>query len=634
MRIRFAILSLGLPAALAGCAVSTTTTQSLSAGSSTGTTSAAVSGPTAIQGVVEDGTTPIAGAHVYLMKANGSAYGTASVSLLSASSTGYSDSVGAYVLTDSNGNYAIPGTYTCSSQDQVYLYALGGNAGHGPNPAIGLLAAIGNCPAAETPSPEKFNINEITTVGTAYAIAGFASDAAHVAFSGTPLALVDIQNAFANAPNLYTTAGASLSTTPAGNGSVPNELIDTLANTIASCPRSSGAFSACDALFAIALSSAGTMPTDTATAMLNIAHNPGNNVATLFGLATGNTPFSPSLPAPPNDFTIGINYTGGGLNSPYAIAIDGEGNAWIANLGNSTITKLAPTGATLTTSAGNNNGNPIGPVGVAIDLSGNAWIVNAVSSSLTKYAASGALLSPASGYFGGGLAVPQAIASDSLGNIWVANYLNSVSKFSNGGTPISPANGYTGGGVGGPVAIAIDPSGDVWIANSNSVPSSVTKLSGVGAAMSPASGYIGGGLDNPFSIAIDSGGDAWVANYSNNSVSKLSSSGTPISPDSGFTGAGLSLPFAIAVDGAGNAWVANSGANSISELSNEGSVLSPGGFTGGLLNGPQAVAPDGSGNIWVANGNDISVTQLIGVSVPVVTPLVTGIKNNQLGTRP
>jgi hypothetical protein len=628
MRKSLAILSFGFTVVLTGCA-----TSSGAFGPATTTVSAA----TALQGSVHGGSTPVAGAHVYLMKANNTGYGQPSVSLLEASATGLQDSIGAYVVTDSQGNYAVPAAYACSGQDQVYLYVVGGNAGYGTNSGVGLMAAVGDCPQQQFSGTLTYAVNEITTVGTAYAIAGFATDATHVSYSGSALGLTGLQNAFANVTNLYTpSSGTLLGTTPAGNGQVPSQAINTLANVIASCVLTSGPGSpSCETLFSNATSASGAAPPDTANAMLNIAHNPGANVSKLFNLAAQNSPFGPSLAAMPNDFTLGINFTGAGLNNPYAIAIDGEGNAWVANVGNSTVSKLTPLGAPLSPASGNTNGTPIGPVGVAIDLSGDAWIVNAVSSSLTKYSSSGALLSPATGYFGGGLAVPQAIASDALGNTWVANYQNSVSKFSNGGTPISPAGGYAGGGIAGPVALAVDASGSIWLANTQGNPSSVSKLTSAGQAISPGTGYFGGGLSTPFGIAIDSAGNAWVANYTGNSVTKLSNSGTPLSPASGFTGGGLSLPYAIAVDGGGNAWVANSGSYSISELSSSGQPLSPsGGFTGGLLNGPQAIAADGSGNIWVANGDDISVTELLGASVPVVTPLVTGIKNNILGTRP
>src|ERR1039458_7169186 len=267
-------------------------------GCSLGTTSA----PTpeaglAISGSVHGGQSPIVGAHVYLFAANATGYGgaglspssnNASVSLLNAANTGLSDSVGAYVLTNSTGGFTITGDYSCTLNQQVYLYSLGGSSSSTTNSAAGLLAVLGNCPggssafAAGTPF---VSVNEVSTVAAAYAFAGFATDALHVSSSGTALAETGIANAFANSANLAgISTGVALATTPAGNGTVPQSEINTLANILAACVNSTGpSFAACSTLFSNAESagSSGTAPTDTATAAINIAHNPGANIAAL-----------------------------------------------------------------------------------------------------------------------------------------------------------------------------------------------------------------------------------------------------------------------------------------------------------------------------------------------------------------
>ena len=624
MRPRPSALCLCFPALLAGCAAGGAFNDS-----PTSLPAAAVTG------TILGGAQPIAGAHVYLLAANSAGYGQSSISLLQQSATGASDSFGPYVTSDSTGHFALPGGYSCTSATQTYVFALGGNAGSGANSAVSLMTALGTCPEAS--APVSVVVNEISTVAAVYALAGFATDPTHVSHSGSPLAQLDIQNAFLNAANIANpSTGQVNQLTPAGNGQVPWKTVNTLANILARCVQSNGpASTSCSLLFANSVSAGGVIPNNTAAALLNIAHNPGANVVPLYSLGASGGAFSPALPTAPNDFTLGINYTGGGLNGSYSIAIDAFGDIWVANLGDSTVSKLTSAGVPLSPSAGFNNGNPLGPVAITVDLSGNAWIVNALTSSLIKYTSSGALLSPSPGYTGGGVALPEGLATDANGDIWIANFVNSASKFSNGGTPISPSYGYTGGGIGRPVGIAIDSSGAVWLANSSGSVNSITKLSPAGQAISPASGFNGGGLNRPFSIAIDANGNAWAANYIGNSVTKFNSAGEPLSPSTGFTGGGVSRPFAIAVDGGGNAWLANYGTYSISEINNQGVAMSPPtGYTGGTINGPQSLAIDGTGSIWVANSNDISVTQLVGAAVPVVTPLAAGIKNNTLGTRP
>jgi hypothetical protein len=184
------------------------------------------------------------------------------------------------------------------------------------------MTAVGKCPASGTLQavvPFIF-INEVTTVASVYALAGFMTDLAHVSSSGTPLAQAGIAQAFATVNNLVNIAtGTALAVTPAGNGTVPQTEINSLANILASCVNSNGASSPpCTTLFANAQSGS-TAPTDTVTAALYIAQNPGANISNLFAIPLPTSPFQPSLSIAPNDFTIALNFTGG-LSQPLAIA--------------------------------------------------------------------------------------------------------------------------------------------------------------------------------------------------------------------------------------------------------------------------------------------------------------------------
>jgi hypothetical protein len=595
-----------------------------------------------LAGSVHGGQQPIVGAHVYLFAANTTGYGQPSLPLLNASVTGLSDSIGAYVTTDPQGGFTITGDYSCTPNTQVYLYTLGGNPGAGVNSGAGLLAALGNCPSSGSflATVPFISVNEVTTVAAAYAMAGFATDSTHVSSSGTPLAQTGIANAFANAANLAAiSTGVAVTITPAGNGTVPNTTINSLANILAACVNSNGpASTPCSTLFSNSLSggTSGTAPSDTATAIINIAHNPGANIAALFTLSTATSPFAPALAAMPNDLSLVLRYTFPNITSQsfLTIAIDGTGNAWIPNDATNSVFELSSNGTLISPSTGYGVGQLLVPTSIAVDGSGNAWIANFGNSSLTKLAGNGAVVSPASGLTGGGLNNPLGIAVDGSGNAWITNNSGaSVSKFSTAGTAISPVSGYAGGGINHPVAVAIDSSGNAWTTNISN--HTISKFSNAGVAISPPSGYAGGGLNGPFSIAIDGFGNAWIANGNlvNNmdTITKLSSDGTPVSPSSGLSGGGLSFPTAIAVDGAGNIWVANIGAT-ISEFSNSGVAISP--STGYSL-GPRflnAIALDGSGNVWVTT--DADVVMFVGAATPVVTPIATGVRNNALGARP
>jgi hypothetical protein len=589
-----------------------------------------------LTGSVHGGQQPIAGAHVYLFAANNTGYGQPSVSLLNAASTGASDSLGAYILTDANGGFTITGDYACTPNTQVYLYTLGGNPGAGVNSAAALLAALGNCPSSGSfvASIPFIQVNEVTTIAAAYAMSGFATDAIHVSSSGTPLALIGIANAFANAANLADiSTGNALSTTPAGNGTVPQAEIDSLGNILAACVNSAGPGSTpCSTLFSNTLSggTSGSAPSDTATAAINIAHNPGANVQTLSDLSTPTSPFQPTPFRALTDFTVAISFADPSLNAVGSIAIDGSGNVWTFNTsgsGSNWVAKLSPLGSVLSGANGYPVGSDVASGGqkLAIDQNGNAWLTG--STYIYRISGSGTVSAfqpdEGSAYYD--------IAIDGSGNVWT----NSTS-----GTPnlveLSPSGTdlhFTSAAPIGNRALAIDASGTVWTAGGpNSLfGTSITSGTNVNVTGSYP-GFIG--------LAIDSVGDI------------LATSGTPLTPTlTQFTynsstnaysptsnsGGSSTRPLGLAFDGANTVWLAsNYPAPSVDAWSSSASGISPVGFymynpNGAYNTYPEGIATDPSGDVWITHG---SVIEFIGASTPVVTPLSVGVKNHTIATRP
>jgi hypothetical protein len=611
-----------------------------------------------LTGVVRSGTAGIDGAHVYLFAAGTSGYGGASVPLLSAANTGLADAVGPYVVTASDGSFTLTGDYSCTSGQQLYLYALGGDSGYGPNPSAGLLAALGPCPTAAT----TVTVNEVTTIAAAYAFAGFATDATHVSSSGTALAQVGVANAFANAGNLATLAtGVALATTPAGNGTVPQQQINTLANLLAGCVNSAGSSSAgCSGLFADALANgtSGAAPTDTATAAINIAHNPGTNVKALYALASSTSVFSPVLSYPYyKDLTIVLQFTGGGLTyypgccsgangQASDLAMDGLGNVWVWE-GNQ-FGRFSSLGAATTSSQVSNSGTVVLGRSIAVDPSNNVWVVS--SDAIYEVSNSGTLISPLTGYAtvgtGNSSQAYTGLAIDGTGNAWATQVSGNVTEVSNGGTLLSPSGGYVTGGTstGGKGYLSpspvIDGGGNVLLSNVTTASGQFVKLSNSGAVL-PSTGDLGCGTGV---IAIDSAQRVWGASQTS-TVCGTTSVGTEASYSAGIQGAWLSD---VAVDGAGNVW-SPSRYNTVTlyyygvaEFASSGNLLSPPDVNGGigdggfgsdrLYLGSHAVI-DGSGNVWVTNYAN-ALDEIVGVAVPVVTPLSVGVKNNTLGTRP
>jgi streptogramin lyase len=645
MRVVFAAVFC-LPLVLTGCSLSPSTTET---SPNTGI---------AIQGKVFGGNQPIVGAHVYLFAAGSSGYGGASTSLLTSTTGNPPDGNSQYyVTTGTGGTFSITGDYSCTAGQEVYLYSIGGNPGLTPNTinnsAAGLLAILGDCPGGAN----AFNstipyvvVNEVSTIAAAYSFAGFATDATHVSSPNNLLATTGVKNAFANAANLVSLGtGLALSTTPVSNGVAPQSTVNALADILASCVNTDGTVAdvnsnptACYTLFTSALSggATGTQPTETATAAINIAHNPAANIPALYSLIPTQPPFIPTgNPVAPNDFTLGLQFTSGGVNAPLSIAIDASGNAWVTNVGTNTVTELTSSGVPATGSPYSNS-SMTGLEDIAIDLSGNAWIANSISSNtgdvieLTPTGTS-ATNSP---FTNGGVEAAYGIAIDGSSNVWVTNFNNNtVSELTSSGSAHS-GSPYSAGSLSAPQSIAIDASGNAWVDNSGSA--SVTKLtsSGLAALNTPYSGN----LNSPYGIAIDNSGDAWVPNGGSFSVTEFLSSGlTPAG--SPFTGS-LTNPGGVAIDGASNVWVANYLGNSVSEFNNSGvdiSGVNGLGYNTGDIDLPDAIAIDSSGNVWIASLSGSgsaestgSLTELVGAATPVVTPLAAGVKNGTLGAKP
>jgi hypothetical protein len=619
--------------AMAGCGVNVSSSGSVAGGQ--------------LRGMVHGGQQPVSGASIQLYAAATTGYGVNATPLLTST-----------VTSDSTGSFTITGDYTCpSSTSQLYIVAKGGNPGLTPgtnNAALVLMAALGPCSlhgGQLTLDPNAFlSINEVTTVASVYALAAFmGGDATHLGTSSTNA--MGLANSFALVNNLVNTAtGTALAATPAGNGVAPQATINTLGNILASCVNSAGVGSPCSALFGTATPVGGTSPTDTVQAIYDIARNPANNVNALYALASGTPPFQPTLGSAPNDWTAQLTYTtvqfdaNGNGPAQKAIAIDGSGDAWIANEYttsinlNSSVAVLNSNGTILSGTAGYTGGGLTSANSIAIDPLGAAWLTNSLNPRLSKFSSSG---SPLSGSTGFALTTTtSALAIDGSGNVWCGG-AGSLAKFDNSGNLLS-GSGYTGGGIGGVESISIDPSENAWLAsNTGSFTSSVSKFTNSGSPLSGSTGFTASGMTAAWSIANDNAGDTWVTNNgSTGSVYEFANDGTLLSVPSGYAGGGLANPLGIAIDGAGNAWVTSDVAtstaiyNSVVKLGGDGTVLSgSNGFALPPTTYPVGDAVDGSGNVWVAMAAN-NVIEIVGVATPVVTPLSLGVKNNTLGTRP
>ncbi len=87
--------------------------------------------------------------------------------------------------------------------------------------------------------------------------------------------------------------------------------------------------------------------------------------------------------------------SGGGLFSPQAIAVDGNGQVWISNA-NNLVSEFSNAGAPLSPSNGFTADNMATPSGIAIDLGGSVWVASRGSSNLIRLLGAAAPAAPLS----------------------------------------------------------------------------------------------------------------------------------------------------------------------------------------------------------------------------------------------
>jgi hypothetical protein len=561
------------------------------------------------------GKQPLIGASVQVYTAGTSGNGSNSTSLLSTTLT-----------TDSNGAFTVPAGYPCPlASSQIYLVARGGKPGAAAtsaNSAATLMTALGAC--NQIAASSQIVVNEVTTAAAAYALSQFLSAGANVGASSTNT--VGLANAFVTANALADISqGSSPGPGFAANGTSPESKIDSIANLLDACTASTASGTACNALFSATTLSGASAPTNTLDAVLNLVRNPAANVASLYTQSIGSSAFSPALAATPTDWTLFVNYTGGGMSSPSGLGIDGSGNVWVASYF-SVASEFSPLGKPLFPQGITGSGLSAS-YGLAVDASGDAWIPNEPNpgfpgNSVSVFNSSGQSIAGSAGFTAGGLNYPIAVAIDTDASAWVVDYGNShITHLSSAGQALSGATGYTSSYLAFPVAAAIDGSHNVWIANQSGA--SVTKVAPDGSQFA---NFLC--CDGPSNLAVDRLGNVWVNNYYGNSVSEISSSGV-ILANGTLTSGGLDHPQGIAIDGAGNVWIANYRSPSITELAGAaattpGSALSPSGGLGTDANllEAYAIAADASGNLWITDFGSNTLTEFVGLASPVRTPLI------------
>jgi len=300
------------------------------------------------------------------------------------------------------------------------------------------------------------------------------------------------------------------------------------------------------------------------------------------------------------------------FSSPYSVAVDAQGNVYVADYGNNRIRKVTADGTASTFAGSSTSGMADGtgtaaqftqPRSVAVDASGNVFVCDYNNSDIRKITPAGVVTTVAGNGYSGYIdakgtaaqfASPTSIAVDASDNLYVADLANErIRKIAPDGTvtTLAGSNGYgltDGPGTSAqfhfPNGIAVDASGNLYVSDSQN--NAIRKIAPDGTVSTLAGngtkGYVDGPgssaeFDDPGAVAVDASGNVYVAGPDDDHIRKITPAGV-VSTLTGNGGSGLvngslsvarfNSPTGLAVDAAGkNIYVAEYGNNDIRKIS-------------------------------------------------------------------
>jgi trimeric autotransporter adhesin len=302
------------------------------------------------------------------------------------------------------------------------------------------------------------------------------------------------------------------------------------------------------------------------------------------------------------------------LHTPSGIALDSQGNKYIADTANHRIRQITP-GGMISTIAGTGIAGADGdkgpatlatlnfPESVAIDSTNNLYIADTGNNKIRKITPDGNISTALDG-----LSNPEYVAVDQTGAIYIADTGNDrVLKMTPSGTPSVLAQVLK------PAAVMVDGLGNIWLSELTRV-SEISASGVLSIAVEP--------LQTPRGLALTTDGQLLIAETGTNLIRGWTSAGGLITVAGtgvqGFAGDGgpalaaeLNAASDIAVDPNGVIWVADTGNSCIRTLSfSTPIVIPPEQVNGATMVNAASLAPGGvaPGEIVTIFGSGFALT--------------------------